>query len=122
MWRLALDQNFNRNLFNAVERKYGKLDLDVVRLFDVGLSEAPDEVVLEWAAQEERIVLSHDEKTMVPLASARISAGLSMPGLIIVRQTNMYGPVVEDLCLMFGASTPEEWEGGIVRLPYLRGR
>ena len=72
MWRLALDQNFNQDLFNAVRREYskhqepGKLDLDVVRLFDVGLSEALDEEVLEWAAQEERIVLTHDVKTMYP--------------------------------------------------------
>jgi hypothetical protein len=50
LWRLALDQNFNQDLFNAVKREYGQyrehgkadLDLDVVRLFDVGLSEATD--------------------------------------------------------------------------------
>ena len=122
MWRLVLDQNFKQALFNAVERKHGKPNLDMVRLFDVGLSEALDEVVLEWAAQEERIVLTHDEKTMIPLANARIRVGLPMPGLIVVRQMTTYGPVVEDLCIIFGASTPEEWEGHIVRLPYARGR
>ena len=50
MWRLALDQNFNQDLFKAVIREHGQPDLDVVRLFDVGLSEALDEIVLEWAA------------------------------------------------------------------------
>lgn len=124
MWRLALDQNFNQDIFNAVKREYGKPDLDVVRLFDVGLSEAPDEVVLEWAAQQERIVLTHDVKTLVPLANARIREGLPMPGVIVVRatttggSTGAYGPVVEDLCMLLGASTPEEWEWRIARLPY----
>lgn len=127
MWRLALDQNFNQGLFNAVKREYGKYgehgedarpDLDVVRLFDVGLSEAPDEAVLEWAAQEERIVLTHDVKTMAPLANARVREGLRMPGVIAVRGTTAYGPVVEDLCILLNASTPEEWEGRIARLPY----
>lgn len=124
MWRLALDQNFNQDLFNAVERRYGEYgergepDLDAVRLIDVGLSEAADEVVLEWAAQQERIVLTHDIKTMVPLADARVREGLRMPGLIVVRSTAAYGPVVEDLCILLGASTPEEWEGRVARLPY----
>lgn len=124
MWRLALDQNFNQDLFNAVKREYSKQrapdqqDLDVVRLFDVGLSEATDEVVLEWAAQQERIMLTHDVRTMVPLANARVSAGLRMPGVIVVRPTAAYGLVVEDLCTLLAASTPEEWEGHIARLPY----
>ena len=48
------------------ERGESYLDLDVVRLFDEGLSEAPDEAVLEWAAKQERIVLTHDIRTMVP--------------------------------------------------------
>lgn len=124
MWRLALDQNFNQDLFNAVTREYGKYsgysepNLDVVRLFDVGLSEASDEAVLEWAAQQERIVLTHDIKTMVPLANARVMKGLRMPGVIAVRGATAYGPVVEDLCILLNASTPEEWEGRIARLPY----
>lgn len=124
MWRLALDQNFNLELFNAVAREYGKQgehgepDLGVVRLFDVGLSEASDEAVLEWAAQEERIVLTHDIKTMVPLANTRVREGLRMPGVIAVRGTAAYGSVVEDLCILLSASTPAEWEGRIARLPY----
>ncbi len=126
MWRLALDQNFNQNLFNAVTREYGKYseysepNLDVVRLYDVGLSEASDEAVLEWAAQQERIVLTHDIKTMVPLANARVMKGLRMPGVIAVRgaTATAYGPVVEDLCILLNASAPEEWEGRIARLPY----
>lgn len=121
MWRLALDQNFNQDIFNAVKREYGeygKPDLDVVRLFDVGLSEATDEAVLEWAAQQERIVLTHDVKTMVPLANARVMEGLRMPGVIAVRSSAAFGPIVEDLCILLNASTPEEWEGCIARLPY----
>jgi predicted nuclease of predicted toxin-antitoxin system len=118
VWRLALDQNFNQDLFNAVKREYGESDLDVVRLIDEGLSEAPDEAVLEWAAQQGRIMLTHDVKTMVPLANARVREGLRMPGVIVVRPTVAYGPVIEDLCILLGASTPEEWEGRLARLPY----
>lgn len=122
MWRLVLDQNFNQDLFNAVKREHGKPDLDVVRVLDVGLAEAPDEVVLEWAAHEERIVLTHDIKTMVPLANSRLRLGLRMPRLIMVRDTRMHGRIVADLCIILGAGRPEEWEGGIEYLPYKRGR
>jgi hypothetical protein len=126
VWRLALDQNFNQDLFKAVKKEYSKYvehgdpdrDLDIVRLFDEGLSEALDEVVLEWAAGQGRIVLTHDVKTMVPLANTRVREGLRMPGVIVVRPTAAYGPVAEDLCILLGASTPEEWEGRIAHIPY----
>ena len=63
-------------------------------------------------------MLTHDVKTLVPLANARVAAGLRMPGVIVVRSTAAYGPVIEDLCILLGASTPAEGEGRIAHLPY----
>jgi predicted nuclease of predicted toxin-antitoxin system len=35
-------------------------DIDIIRVQDVGLSGEDDPIVLEWAAQEGRILLTHD--------------------------------------------------------------
>jgi hypothetical protein len=40
-----------------------------------------------------------------------------MTGLILVRQTAPLGRVIDDLVLVAGASTAEEWEGTIVFVP-----
>ena len=58
MLRLAADENFNNDIVRGLLRL--RLELDVVRVQDVGLSGADDPTVLEWAAQEERILLTHD--------------------------------------------------------------
>ena len=40
-----------------------------------------------------------------------------MTGLILVRQAAALGQMIDDLVLIAGATTAEEWEGTIVFLP-----
>src|SRR5688500_2413515 len=79
MLRLLADEDFD----NRIVR--GLLDrnptLPVVRVQDVGLSGQDDLVLLEWAARERRILLTHDAATMTKYAYERVRAGLPMPGV-----------------------------------------
>ena len=79
MLKLAADENFNNNIVRGLLRR--KLDLDIVRIQDVGLSGVDDPTVLEWAAQEGRILLTHDVTTMTRYAYERIETGQPMPGV-----------------------------------------
>jgi hypothetical protein len=54
---------------------------------------------------------------MRPCAEDRLKAGLPMTGLILVRQTAPLGQVINDLVLIAGVTTAEEWNGTIVFLP-----
>jgi len=49
--------------------------IDLIRVQDVGLSGATDFEILEWAAREKRILLTHDLETVPSFALARIKAG-----------------------------------------------
>jgi predicted nuclease of predicted toxin-antitoxin system len=51
---LVSDENFNNNIVRGLLRR--KPDLDIVRVQDVGLSGAEDPNILEWAANQGRIV------------------------------------------------------------------
>lgn len=62
MLRLAADENFNNDIVRGLWRR--KSELDIVRIQDVGLSGADDPTVLEWAARERRVLLTHDVTTM----------------------------------------------------------
>lgn len=50
MLRLLYDENFNNDIVRGV--KLQKPDIDAVRVQDVGLREADDPTILEWAAQK----------------------------------------------------------------------
>jgi len=45
---LAADENLNNDIVRGMQRV--RADIDLVRIQDVGLSGADDDVVLEWAA------------------------------------------------------------------------
>ena len=62
MLRLAADENFNSDIVRGLVRR--KPDVDIVRVQDVGLSGADDPTILEWAAREGRVVVTHDVSTM----------------------------------------------------------
>ena len=77
------------------------------------MSGASDPAILEWAAREGRIVLTHDTSTMTRDASARITDGLPMPGVVVVHWTTQTGQAIEGLLEMIGASLEGEWENQI---------
>jgi hypothetical protein len=88
-----------------------------VTVSETGLGQAADEVVLEHAATESRVVISHDFRTMKARAEDRLHSGLPMAGLILVRQDSRLGQVIEDLVVIGETTTAEEWHGKIVFLP-----
>ena len=80
MLLLVADENFNNDIVRGLLRR--KPDLDIVRVQDVGLSGADDPTLLAWAAQNHRVMLTHDAATMTYFAYERARAGLSMPGVL----------------------------------------
>ncbi|MBE9010847.1 DUF5615 family PIN-like protein [Pseudanabaenaceae cyanobacterium LEGE 13415] len=89
----------------------------MVRVQDVGLAEADDPTVLEWAAQEQRIVLTHDVATMTNFAYERLQAGQRMPGLFEVSRRVPVGLAIEEILLIAECSLEGEWDGQVRFLP-----
>jgi hypothetical protein len=58
MLRLISDQNFSGRILRGIGLRIP--DLDLVRALDAGLTKAPDSALLQWAAEEDRILLTHD--------------------------------------------------------------
>ena len=110
-----VDEDFDNDILRGVLRR--KSDLDIVRAQDVGLGETQDREILEWAAQEGRIVLTHDVSMMTAYAYARVSNGLPMPGMFAVSQTAPIVRVIDDILLLAECSLEGEWEGQVRYLP-----
>jgi hypothetical protein len=115
MLRFAADENFNYNIVRGLLRR--KSDLDIIPIQDVGLSGKDDATVLEWAAQENRILLTHDVTTITKYAYERINDGLPMPGVFEIKMNSPLGDIIEDILLLADYSYEDEWDGKIVYLP-----
>ena len=74
--------------------------MDILRIQDVGLSGADDPTVLEWAAQEGRILLTHDVQTITRYAYERVEANQAMPGVFEVGRNVPVGIAIEDIFLL----------------------
>ena len=92
-------------------------EIDVVRVQDVGLSGADDEAVLQWCAEENRILLTHDKATVPTHAYERVAADQPMPGVFIIPLDLSAGVVADDLLLVARYSKSDEWEGRVIYLP-----
>ncbi|HWB17188.1 MAG TPA: DUF5615 family PIN-like protein [Vicinamibacterales bacterium] len=115
MLRFAADENFNADILRGLLRRVP--DLDIVRIQDAGLSGADDEAVLEWAASDGRIVLTHDVTTLIGLAIDRIGDGRAMPGVFAASSRASVGATIEDLLLLAECSIDGEWDGQVLYLP-----
>ena len=115
MLSFALDENFNLHIVNGVLRRLPTADM--VRVQDVGLEGADDAAVLEWAAREGRILLSHDVNTLTAFAYDRVVQGLPMPGVFQVSLRAPISDIIEDILLLAECSVQREWEGQVNYLP-----
>jgi predicted nuclease of predicted toxin-antitoxin system len=103
---LLVDQNFNQHIVEGLMRRDPGLDLIQVR--DIGLEVAPDPTILEWAAQHDRVLLTHDRRTIPPFAYARVAAGQKMPGVFLVSDDMPTGQAIDEILLAVHCLAPDE--------------
>jgi predicted nuclease of predicted toxin-antitoxin system len=115
MFRLLADENFNQKIVDGILKRVPVLD--IVRAQDVGLSQASDFDVLEWAASNDRIVITHDSATLPPEAHERVRLGKPLPGVIEIAQHLPPRDAVDELHVLIECSEPSEWADRVVYLP-----
>lgn len=115
MLRLLADENFNHDLLRGLLRRLPKLD--VVRVQDVGLRQSDDPAVLEWAASEHRVLLTHDVNTVPAFAFERLRLQQPMAGVFVAAQDASPAAVIDNLVLLAECSAQPEWESAVVYVP-----
>jgi hypothetical protein len=86
---------------------------------EAGLEGKADADVLELAAVEGRVLVSHDTSTISVHFAARLRAGLPSPGVLLAFQSSAVGDVVESLLIIWSASSESDWADQIHYLPSL---
>jgi len=115
MLQFLADENFSGHVLRGLRRREPLVD--VVRVQDLGLTGLRDPDLLEWAARQERVLLTHDVNTMIGFAYQRIDEGKVMPGIIEVPRTITPGQAIDEILVIAQATFPNELEGRVIFLP-----
>ncbi len=113
--KFLADENLNANITRGLQRQLATLDILTVQ--QAGLRGASDADVLARAADQGRVVWTHDAQTMPGAAFELVSEGLPMPGVIVIPSTLALARVISDLRLIVEAGRPSDFEKQVVFLP-----
>ena len=115
--RFLADADLDYAIVQAVRSREPSIDFKSAN--DAGLEGFSDDKVLELAAGEGRLLVSHDKRTMSVHFAARIRSGLRSPGVLLAVPRATIGEVVESLLMIWSSSREEEWADQIHYLPSL---
>jgi hypothetical protein len=115
MLRLLADENFDNHILRGLQQRVPALDM--VRVQDVGLMGADDSTILQWAAEEDRVVITHDVTTMTAHAIGRLQSGLPFPGVVEVKRRAPMGLVIDDIELFVYCGLDSDWREQITFIP-----
>ena len=113
--RFAADENFDGRILDGLRARLP--ELDIVRVQDTEMYQSPDPELLDWLADEERILLTHDVKTMPGFVYERVRSGLPVPGIIEVKHGTAIGLAIDTLEVMIGAGRPDDFENLVRYIP-----
>jgi hypothetical protein len=114
--KLLLDENVDNRILNGIIRR--NPEIDCLRVQDVPeIYKKDDRTVLDWAAHNDRVLLTHDIRTMKPLAIERATAGLPMPGVLQVSRRAPMSQIIDDILTLVGATFEGELNGQVWHVP-----
>jgi hypothetical protein len=115
--RFQADADLHHRIVVAVRRREPAIDF--ASAADSKLEGVSDPDVLDIAASQGRILITHDRRTMPDHFRNRLEQGKSSPGIFLVSQSAALGPVVDALLMVWAASDSAEWQNQVRHLPSL---
>jgi len=115
MLRLLIDENFNQRILRGLRLRVPSLDYVVVQ--ETVMQGLQDPPLLREAAILQRILVTHDLKTLPRHAYERVVAGEPMPGIIAVPDDLPIGQAIEQLHMVVECAEEHELENQVLYLP-----
>lgn len=112
--RFQADADLDKTIILALLRIEPSIDFQTAH--DAGLAGLSDSQVLERTASENRLLISHDQRTM-PHHFAEFIQIQTSAGLFIIPQHTPLTAAVEDLLLIWWEHEPDDWVNRISYYP-----
>lgn len=115
MLRLLIDENFNQRILRGLRLRVPLLDVVIVQ--DTAMQGLQDPLLLQEAAVLQRVLVTHDLKTVPRHAYARVAAGEPMPRIIAVPDDLPIGQAIEELHVGVECCEDHELANQVLYLP-----
>ncbi len=112
--RFQADADLNAEIVSGVLRREPSIDFQTA--VEANVRRLSDQEVLARATRENRILVTHDRRTM-PRHFANFIRHHSSPGVFIIAQNVSVRVAIEEVLLVWTASESKEWRNLIVELP-----
>ena len=112
--RFLADADLHPQIVSGLKRIEPAIDFETAQA--AALRGVPDPEVLRMAAEKNRIVVSHDRRTM-PGAFYVFLRTRTSPGLILISQGFPIGRAIDELQICYHNLEPEEFANQILYLP-----
>lgn len=111
MLRLLLDENMRSDsLWKSVQAKRKAIPFDIVRVGNdgppLGIADAD---LVQWAAVEQRILISFDKRTLPKHLLDVVASGHHSPGIVFMSRKLALSEMAEYLQLIAVSSSADEW-------------
>ncbi|MDZ7956705.1 MAG: DUF5615 family PIN-like protein [Aulosira sp. DedQUE10] len=113
--RFQADADLKQAIVTGAARRQPNLDFQSANA--VGLEGKKDSEVLLIAAQNGRVLINHDRKTM-PTEFGAFIVSQTSSGVLILSQNIPISYAIDSLLLVWEASTAEEWVNQIMSIPF----
>lgn len=114
---LQADNDLNVLIVRATLRLEPSIDFRTAH--SAGLDGLSDDVVLERAAEDGRILVTHDKRTMPRHLANLIRRGFRSPGvLVVIPQDAALARIVESLVLIWADGRAHDWINVITKVPF----
>ena len=115
MVRFLADASLHHAIVSGCLRREPAIDFLSAHLGK--LEGIPDSGVLAIAAEQGRVLVTHDFQTMPKHFGDFVVARGSSPGVFLVKQGTPVADIIEALVLVWAASDPADWENRILTIP-----
>lgn len=112
---MLIDENFNQRILRGLRLRVPLLDVVIVQ--DTAMQGLQDPRLLREAAGLQRVLVTHDLKTIPRHAYARVAAGEPMPGIIAVPDDLPIGQAIEELHIVVECCEDHELANQVLYLP-----
>jgi Domain of unknown function (DUF5615) len=113
--RFQADADLKQAIVSGAKRR--QPDLDFQSANEAELEGLKDPEVLALAAKEDRVLITHDRKTM-PDEFGQFSMTQSSSGVLIISQSIPISEAIDAIILVWEVSTAEEWVNQIMSIPF----
>jgi hypothetical protein len=116
--RFLADENLRDGIIQGLRSREPAIDILDVKTS--GLRGIEDPAFLQIAAEQDRILITYDRKTMKRHIDERRATGKAIPGVFILPdRASAIGDIIDWLLLVWTASEAEEWREQVL---FIRAR